>query len=270
MTALRKTVIYLLLIICAIFVMFPVFYALSISFMNSGEVLQGKLLPGSLSLENYSKAFEKVPLLRYLINSLIVSLIVMAGQVALSSLAAFAFVFIPFRGRNAIFFLFVATMMVPWESTMVPNFQTIQALGWTNSYLGLTLPFFTLAFGTFLLRQNFKTIPHELYEASQVAGIGRFRFFWNVVLPVSKTSIATLGVYGFLTTWNMYLWPLLVTNTEQARTVQIGIKQMQSNEIASDWGVVMAAVILIVLPTLILLFAGQKQLQEGLTQGAIK
>ncbi|MFS0781281.1 carbohydrate ABC transporter permease [Bacillus sp. 1P06AnD] len=270
MSMVRKTSVYLLLVLCAVLVMFPLVYALSISFMNSGEVLQGKLLPSSFSFDNYSKAFERVPLLRYLLNSLVVSLIVMIGQLVLSSLAAFAFVFIPFKGRNLIFFLFVATMMVPWESTMVPNFQTIQSLGWTNTYLGLSVPFFTLAFGTFLLRQNFKSIPHELYEAAQVAGVGRFCFFWNVVLPVSKTSLATLAVYGFLTTWNMYLWPLLVTNTEQARTVQIGIKQMQSNEIASDWGVVMAAVILIVVPTLILLFLGQKQLQQGLTQGALK
>jgi sn-glycerol 3-phosphate transport system permease protein len=153
---------------------------------------------------------------------------------------------------------------------MVPNFLTIQSLGWLNSVWGLSVPFFALAFGTFLLRQQFKTIPYEMYEASQIAGISRFRFFWNVVLPVSKTPLVTLSVYSFLTTWNMYLWPLLVTNTEQARTVQIGIKQMQSNEVASDWGVVMAAVILIIIPTLVLLFAGQKHLQEGLTQGAIK
>jgi sn-glycerol 3-phosphate transport system permease protein len=161
-------------------------------------------------------------------------------------------------------------MMIPWEATMVPNFLTAQKLGWINNYLGLTIPFFALAFGTFLLRQQFKTIPNELYEASQVAGISRFRFFWNVVLPVSKTSLVTLGVYSFLTTWNMYLWPLLVTNTEDVRTVQIGLKQMQTQEISTDWGVVMAAVVVVILPTLLLLFLGQKRLQKGLTQGAIK
>jgi sn-glycerol 3-phosphate transport system permease protein len=194
----------------------------------------------------------------------------MAGQLLVSSLAAFAFVFIKFKGRDAIFFLFISTMMIPWEATMVPNFLTAQKLGWINNYLGLTIPFFALAFGTFLLRQQFKTIPNELYEASQVAGISRFRFFWNVVLPVSKTSLVTLGVYSFLTTWNMYLWPLLVTNTEDVRTVQIGLKQMQTQEISTDWGVVMAAVVVVILPTLLLLFLGQKRLQKGLTQGAIK
>lgn len=153
---------------------------------------------------------------------------------------------------------------------MIPNFLTVQKLGWLNSYLGLTVPFFALAFGIFLLRQHFKTIPLELYEAAQVSGVGRFRFFWNIVLPLSKTSLVTLGVYSFLTTWNMYLWPLLVTNNDRVRTVQIGLKQMQSQEISTEWGMVMAAVVVVILPTLLLLFVGQKHLQKGLMQGAIK
>ncbi|WP_455331658.1 carbohydrate ABC transporter permease [Exiguobacterium profundum] len=267
---LRNIGAYVLLTLSAVVMLFPIAYAFSISLMDGKEVLQGHLLPHEPSLENYVAAFERIPMMTYLLNSLIVALLVMVGQVVLSSLAAFAFVFIDFKGKGLIFMLFLATMMVPWEATMVPNFLTIQSLGWLNSVWGLSVPFFALAFGTFLLRQQFKTIPYEMYEASQIAGISRFRFFWNVVLPVSKTPLVTLSVYSFLTTWNMYLWPLLVTNTEQARTVQIGIKQMQSNEVASDWGVVMAAVILIIIPTLVLLFAGQKHLQEGLTQGAIK
>ena len=266
----RKSVTYLLLILAGLVMMFPILYALSISFMSGAEVLAGKLIPKSFSFSNYQSAFERVPLLHFLLNSFVVSISVTVGQVVVSALAAFAFVFIPFKGREAIFFLFISTMMIPWEATMVPNFITVQRLGWINQYAGLTVPFFALAFGTFLLRQQFKTIPQELYEASQVAGISRFRFLWNVVLPVSRTSLVTLSVYSFLTTWNMYLWPLLVTNTEQVRTVQIGLKQMQSQEVSSDWGVVMAAVIVVILPTLLLLFVGQKHLQKGLTQGAIK
>lgn len=250
--------------------MFPIFYAFMISFMQGGEVLKGNLIPDSFTFTNYMTAFEKVPLIRYLWNSFFVSAIVMIGQLIVSSLAAFAFVFIPFKGREFIFFLFISTMMIPWEATMVPNFLLVQKLGWINEYTSLTIPFFALAFGTFLMRQQFKTIPKELFEASQVAGISRFRFFWNIVLPVSKTSFITLGIYSFLTTWNMYLWPLLVTNNESVRTVQIGLKQLQSQEISTEWGVVMAAVVVVILPTLILLFLGQKRLQKGLTQGAIK
>ena len=117
----------------------------------------------------------------------------MLGQLAVCSLAAYAFVFIPFKGSNFIFFLFISTMMIPWEATMIPNFFTIQKLDWLNTYQGLTLPFFALAFGTFFLRQHFKTIPKELHEAAQIAGLGRFAFFWRVVLPVSKTSLSHIG-----------------------------------------------------------------------------
>ncbi|MDQ0226479.1 glycerol-3-phosphate ABC transporter permease [Bacillus sp. 7586-K] len=270
MSILKKVILYCLLIISVVFMMFPIFYAFMISFMQGGEVLKGNLIPDSFTFANYMTAFEKVPLIRYLWNSFFVSAIVMIGQLIVSSLAAFAFVFIPFKGREFIFFLFISTMMIPWEATMVPNFLLVQKLGWINEYTSLTIPFFALAFGTFLMRQQFKTIPKELFEASQVAGISRFRFFWNIVLPVSKTSFITLGIYSFLTTWNMYLWPLLVTNNESVRTVQIGLKQLQSQEISTEWGVVMAAVVVVILPTLILLFLGQKRLQKGLTQGAIK
>ena len=270
MSIAKKIIFYVLLVISAIFVFFPVMYAFAISFMSGGEVLQGKLLPETITFENYVKVFERFPLLQYLFNSMIVSLIVMLGQLLVCSLAAYAFVFIPFKGRDFIFFLFISTMMIPWEATMIPNFLTIQKLGWINTYQGLTIPFFALAFGTFLLRQNFKTIPKELHEASQIAGLNPFAFFWRVVLPVSKTSLVTLGVYGFLTTWNMYLWPLLVTNDSSVRTVQIGLKQLQSQEVATEWGVVMAGVFIVIIPTLILLFLGQKQLQKGLIQGSIK
>ncbi|KPB05586.1 carbohydrate ABC transporter permease [Bacillus sp. CHD6a] len=270
MTLFKKFTLYTILILSASFMMFPIFYAFMISFMQGGEVLRGNLIPDTFTLANYQKAFDKMPLFQYLLNSFYVSTVVMIGQLFVSSLAAYAFVFISFKGREIIFFLFISTMMIPWEATMVPNFLTIQKLGWLNTYSGLTIPFFALAFGTFLLRQQYKTIPKELYEASQIAGISRFRFFWNIVLPVSKSSLITLGIYSFLSTWNMYLWPLLVTNNERVRTVQIGLKQLQSQEISTEWGVVMAAVVVVILPTLILLFLGQKQLQKGLTQGALK
>lgn len=270
MTWKKKIVSYLLLTISAILMFFPVLYAFSISFMQGGEVLKGSIIPSDFSFSNYTAAIQKVPLLRYLFNSLVVASLITLGQVVFCCLAAFAFTFIPFKGRNILFLIFISTMMIPWEATMVPNFQTIRSLGLTDTYFGLSVPFFAMAFGTFLLRQQFKTIPVEMYEASQVAGVGRFTFLRKVVLPVSKTTLVTLAIYSFLTAWNMYLWPLLVTNDESMRTVQIGLKQMQTQEVSTEWGVVMAGAILVILPTLILLFLGQKRLQEGLTRGALK
>ncbi|WP_431030533.1 carbohydrate ABC transporter permease [Lysinibacillus sp. LZ02] len=266
----QKILFYILLTIFAVMVFFPVGYAFLISFMTPQEVLTGSIFPNSFSFSNYEQAFQRLPLLKYLLNSFVVSTLVMIGQILVCAMAAYVFVFIPFRGSNVIFFLFISTMMIPWEATMIPNFLMIQGFGWTNTYMALTLPFFASAFGTFLLRQHFKTIPYELYEAAQIGGVGKLKFFWKVVLPMSKTSVVTLGAYSFLTTWNMYLWPLLTTTNDKVRTVQIGIRQLQSNESATDWGVVMAGVMIIILPTLILLFLGQKQLQKGLTQGAIK
>ncbi|MDW0116873.1 carbohydrate ABC transporter permease [Sporosarcina thermotolerans] len=270
MGLLSKIWIYFLLLVTSAFVFFPVLYAFLISFMTGPEIIQGKFLPESISFENYIKVFSRLPLMNYLLNSFIVSASVMLGQLLVCSLAAYAFVFLKFKGRDFIFFLFISTMMIPWEATMIPNVFTIRKLDWFNTYQGLTVPFFALAFGTFLLRQHYLTIPKELHEASQIAGLSRFVFFWRVVLPVSKTSLVTLGAYGFLTTWNMYLWPLLITTNKSVRTVQIGLKQLQSQEIATEWGVVMAGVIVVIIPTLILLFLGQKQLQKGLSQGALK
>jgi sn-glycerol 3-phosphate transport system permease protein len=266
----HKLFVYFLLIFTASLTFFPIFYASMISFMSGNEILQGKFFPQSFHLHNYAKAFQSLPLVKYLINSFVVSATVMIGQLVVCSMAAYAFVFISFKGRDFIFFLFISTMMIPWEATMIPNFLTIQKLNWINTYQGLTVPFFALAFGTFLLRQHFKTIPKELHEASQVAGLSKFQFFIRVILPISKTSLITLGAYSFLTTWNMYLWPLLATNNDQVRTVQIGLKQLQSQEVSTEWGVVMAGVIVVVIPTLMLLFIGQKQLQKGLTEGALK
>ena len=266
----KKVGFYFLLIFTSLIIFFPVMYAFLISFMTGPEIMQGKFFPSSLQLDNYIKVFDRLPLLKYLTNSFIVSAGVMVGQLIVCSLAAYAFVFLPFRGSNFVFYLFISTRMIPWEATMIPNFFIIQKLDWLNTYQGLTLPFFALAFGTFLLRQHFKTIPKELHEASKIAGLSSFAFFWRVILPVSKTSLVTLGAYGFLTTWNMYLWPLLITTNDSVRTVQIGLKQLQSQETATEWGVVMAGVIVVIIPTLLLLFIGQKQLQKGLSQGALK
>jgi len=232
--------------------------------------MSGQLIPSSLTLDNYLAVFNRFPLLNYLLNSLIISIAIMIGQLILCSLAAYAFVFMEFKGRDLLFFIFIATMMVPFEASVIPNFQTIRDLGLIDSYAGLTLPYFAMAFGTFLLRQNFKQIPKELKEAAEIAGMGHFKFYLRVVLPVAKTSLITLGAYGFLTSWNMYLWPLLATTNDTVRTVQIGLKQLQTQEQLNEWGVIMAGGVIVVLPTLILLFLGQKRLQQGLTEGAIK
>ncbi|MBS4192404.1 carbohydrate ABC transporter permease [Bacillus sp. FJAT-49705] len=265
----KKAIFYVLLIISAFLIAGPALMAIVMSFMTNQDILTGSL-PTTISLDNYFAAFTRFPLLQYFLNSFIVSIVIMLGQLILSALAAYAFVFLEFKGRDFLFYLFIATMMVPFEASVIPNFHIIRDLGWIDRYSGLTVPFFATAFGTFLLRQNFKQIPKELREASQIEGIGDFKFFLKVILPVSRTSLVTYGIYSFLTSWNMYLWPLLVTTNDTVRTVQIGLKQLQTQEQLNDWGVIMAGAVIIILPTLILLFLGQKKLQKGLTEGALK
>lgn len=266
----RKISMYSLLSVSALILFFPLLYAVSASFMEPQEIYAGKLFPSSFRFDAYKEVFNSIPLMHYLLVSFWMSFIVMVGQLIVCSLSAYAFVFIPFKGRNLIFFTFLATMLIPWEATIIPNFLTVLNFGWVDTYMGLTFPHFALPFGVFLLRQHFLTLPRELWESAQVDGCSRFRFYWKFVLPLSKSSLSALGIYGFLTTWNMYLWPLLVTNDDKVRPVQIGLKMLISNESSSSWNMVMAGVVSILLPTLILLFVGIKYIREGLTAGAIK
>src|SRR5690625_3900337 len=230
----RKIILYTLLILSGFLLFFPILYAISASFMQPQEIYAGKFFPENINFDAYRSAFQKIPLLHYLNVSFWMSFIVMVGQLIVSSLAAYAFVFIPFKGRNVIFFAFLATMLIPWEATMIPNYLTILNLGWVDTYQGLTFPFFALPFGIFLLRQHFLTLPRELWESAQMDGCSRFRFYLQFAIPLSKSSLSALGIYGFLTTWNKYLWPLLVTNDDTVRPVQIGLKMLIANESSSS------------------------------------
>lgn len=266
----RRIIVYTLLILSSIVIFFPILYALSASFMQPKEIYAGNFFPSEINFDAYKSSFERIPLLHYLNVSFWMSFIVMLGQLIVCSLAAYAFVFIPFKGRDVIFFSFLATMLIPWEATIIPNYLTVLNFGWIDTYAGLTFPFFALPFGVFLLRQHFLTIPKEIWESAQMDGCSRFRFYLQFALPLSKSSLSALAIYGFLTTWNKYLWPLLVTNDDTVRTVQIGLKMLIANESASSWNLVMAAVITILIPTLLLIFVGMKYIKEGLTAGAVK
>lgn len=180
----RKTLIYGLMSIFAFILFFPILYALSISFMTSTEVFAGKLLPSSFSFDNYIKVFQRMPLLQYFFNSTVSASIITVAQITIACLTAYSLTFFKFRGQKLIFFFFIATMMVPWEATIIPNFLFIRSIGLYDTIIAMTLPFFATAFGIFLMRQQFKSIPFELYEASRVMGISRFKFFWKILLPL--------------------------------------------------------------------------------------
>ncbi len=262
---------YALLIVVAVIVLFPLWSAFTISMLDDNQVASypPRLAPSSLHLTNFKRALEQAPLLRYLFNSITQSTIVMVGQLVTASLAAFAFAFIDFKGRNVLFLVFLSTMMIPWEATIIPNYLTIQALGWTDTFQGLSVPFLATAFGTFLLRQFFLTLPKELRDAATIDGCSSFRFLIKIVLPLARPALGTLAVYSFLQTYNQYLWPLLITNNQNMRTVQIGLALLQDEE-RFMFNIVMAGVVLVLVPTFTLFIVGNRQLIRGLTAGAVK
>lgn len=271
----RRTItnilLYTVLILVSIVVLFPIYTAVTISLLDDTQVAQypPQLYPTHFSLENYARALQQAPLLRYLFNSVTQSTLVMLGQLTTATLAAYAFAFIDFKYKKTLFLVFLATLMIPWEATIIPNYLTIKKLHWDNTFQGLAVPFMATGFGTFLLRQFFLKIPKELRDAAIIDGCGNFRFLTTIVLPLARPALGTLAVYSFLQTYNQYLWPLLITNDQNMRTVQIGIALLQDEE-RFMFNIVMAGVVFVLLPTFILFIFSNRQLIRGLTAGAVK
>jgi sn-glycerol 3-phosphate transport system permease protein len=268
---LRRIASYVLLAIASLIVAFPLLLAVSYSLMSESQIatFPPPIIPSSPTVDNYATVLSTIPIGRYLLNSFVVSGAVVAGQLVTASLAAFAFAFLAFRGRTFLFFVFLSTLMIPWEATIIPNYITVRSFGWLDTYQGLAVPFMATAFGTFLLRQAFLQIPRELHDAARIDGASTLRFFREIVLPLARPALATVAIYAFLSTYNQYFWPLLVTNTTLMRTTQIGIAQLRFEE-TLRWGLVMAGTVMVTVPTLALLVLGQRQLVRGLTAGAVK
>jgi len=266
----KKILLYLLLSLAALAVLFPLLFSLSLALQ--GETVSPRILPDFTRLDFtvFAQVFAKEPLMgRWIFNSWVVSISVTAGVLLVSVLAAYPLALFRFRGQTFVLFLFLSTLMIPWESTILPNYLTIALWGWKDSYQALIVPFLASGFGIFLLRQAFKTVPAELHEAAVMEGCGRSRFLWAILVPLTKPALATLGIWAFLNTWNQYYWPLLVIDNPVWRTTQVGITAFRSTEIAS-YNLPMAATLIVLAPTVLVLFAGQKQLVEGLTAGAVK
>jgi sn-glycerol 3-phosphate transport system permease protein len=253
-------------------VLFPVYYGIIGSFMNTQDTnsYPPALWPKhGIHPQNYSNALDIVPLGRQYLNSIMQTAAITIGQVLTSVLAAYAFVFLPLRARNFWFGVFLATMMIPYESIIIPNYLFVTGLGLSDTIAGLALPFLASGFGTFLLRQSFLAFPTELRDAARVDGAGHLRFLWSILTPLSKPTRAALSIYCALSAWNQYFWPLLITTRSEHQTIQIGIGQLQSSD-TQDPGMVLAGVVLALLPTLLLVVFGQRFIVRGLTAGAVK
>jgi sn-glycerol 3-phosphate transport system permease protein len=269
--ALRRIPVYAGLTLLTAIIVFPLYYAVAGSLMTDRELtaFPPALFPSEVTLRNYADVLNAIPLIRQYFNSIFVALVVVGGAVLTSLLAAYAFVFLNFPLKKTLFALFLVTIMVPGESLIIPNYLTISNLGLLDTFPALTLPFLAMGFGTFLLRQFFASFPREIYEAARMDGCSHMRFLFSILTPLSRPALAALAIYAFITTYNKYFWPLLVTRTPEMQTLQIGLSQLRSLE-ARDPGLILAGVTLAIIPMLILIYFFQRNIIRGLTTGSSK
>jgi sn-glycerol 3-phosphate transport system permease protein len=262
---------YVLLTALAVLIFFPIYITVVNSLLQPEQIASRPptLFPTDPDWSSYSTAWSQGNLGRYLFNSLVVTTVIVAGQLITSVLAGYAFAFLEFPFRRAIFVFFLATMMVPFEVTFFTNQATIVELGWYDTYLALTVPFLATGFGAFLIRQSFLSLPTQLRDAAELEGAGHWRFLTRVAVPLARPGIAALALFSFFAAFNQYLWPLIVTRDERLRTVQIGLKFLRNTQI-DQINVTFAGTVLAALPLFVLLIVFQKQLVRGLTAGAVK
>jgi len=257
---------HLLLITGSVVMLVPFAWMLSTSLKEAGDVFiyPPQWIPQPVQWENYKETVTVMPFGRFYLNSAIQAVSVTVLQLLTASLAAFAFARLRFRGRDALFMLYLATMMIPFPVTMIPNFVIMRYLNWIDTFRALILPPAFSAFSTFLLRQYFMSIPVEMDDAARVDGASSFRIWWQIILPLSGPALATLAIFTFLGQWNNFLWPLIVTNSEEMRTLPVGLATFQS-QYSVQWNLLMAGSVIAVLPILVIYIAGQKWFVRGIT-----
>lgn len=261
-----------ILIPSSLIVVFPFIWMVVSSLKRQDEIFTGDVfrLPSVWKWENYVSAWNSAPFDLFFMNSLIMTSGIVLGQILTCSLAAYAFAWIEFKGKQAVFLAVIATTMVPFEATMIPSFLIVKQLGIMNTYLALILPSLTSVFGIFLLRQFFLSIPRDLIDAAKIDGCSHFGIMGRIVLPLSGAVLATLGLFTMLNAWNSYLWPLLVTNSTEMRPLQIGLRYMIDAEVGTRWPELMAASTFILVPVLAIFLYLQKYFVRGVVRSGIK
>lgn len=268
---LGKSLLYILLLISGAVMVIPFAWMLSTSLKGGGAVLTmpPQWIPDPATLDSYRRIFELYPIGQMLFNSLLVAILVTFGQLVSCSMAAYAFARLKFRGQNAVFLLYLATLMVPFQVTITPLFIMMRIFGWINTYQGLILPGIFSAFGTFLLRQAFMTIPAEYEEAAYMDGASPLTIFLRIILPLSKPALATLSVFAFMGSWNSFMWPLFIVREEALMTLPVGLATLQGRWL-TEWNLVMAGSVITVLPMLLLYLVAQKYLVQGYVMSGLK
>ena len=264
--SIRNTLLHLVLVAGSILMLLPFFWMVSTSLKPLFEVLTLEIQwwPTHPVWDNYLQVWTVLPFGRYFLNSLFVAVVVTAVVLITSSLAGYAFARFEFRGRNLLFLLYLGALMVPGEVTIVPTFILMKYLGWIDTYQGLIVPQMFSVFGTFMMRQCFLSIPDDLENAAKIDGCGPFRIFFSIALPLVRPTLAALGIFSFLGTWNNFLWPLIITNKDALRTIPVGLVSFQG-QFTTNWPILMAAAASALVPILIVYFLAQKHFIKGIT-----
>jgi multiple sugar transport system permease protein len=272
---LQRAVLFIALFVGAVSMAAPFLWMVSTSLSEAGQVFAEnrpwwqEWLPTTFVWQNYVKVWSVVPFAQFYLNSIFVSLCITFGQVATSAMAAYAFARLNFPGRDRIFFGYLATMMIPGAVTMIPVFILLRHFGWIDTYKALILPGIFTAYGTFMLRQFFLTLPKDLEDAAKIDGCSYIRIFWHIILPLSKPALATLTTFTFMGSWMNLMWPLIVVNTHTKYTLPVGLAYFQGVH-GTDWTLLMAASMMMILPILIVFLFNQRFFVEGIKLTGIK
>jgi multiple sugar transport system permease protein len=264
---------YFILISGAFSMLFPFFWMFATSFMSSTQILSGvvNFLPKPFVLQNYIDINQKIPIAQYFLNSLFVAVLTTFGQVIFSAFAGYSFARMNFKGKDVLFFVFLVTMMIPPQVNIIPLFFLMKELSWIDTYQALVVPGLFGGFGVFLMRQWFKGLPKSLEDAAKIDGCNYFQTFFKIALPLGMPALATLSIFTFITSWNSFMWPLIVTNSDMMRTLPVGLAVFKGSfRETTEWGQLMACAVIAIIPVIAVFLAGQKYFIKGLMAGAIK
>lgn len=268
-----RIVTLVLIVIGALVMLIPFAWMLSTSLKPGGALLTlpPRLVPEEPTIDAYRRVMQAFPMARVFLNSVVVALGTTAGQLVLSSMSGYAFARFRFPGRNVLFYVYLATLMVPFAVTVTPLFIIVTKLGWTNSYAGLIFPPMFSAFGTFLMRQFFLSLPRELEEAATIDGASTLGTFLRVIVPISGPAFATLGIFSFMQSWNNFLWPLLIVSERDFMTLPLALATLQGLYPGqTEWNLVMAGTVISIVPMVIVFLLAQRWVIEGVTASGIK
>lgn len=268
---LRRVLLYIVLILIAVIMVVPFLWMLTTSLKTQYDAVKipPVWIPDPPQWENYVKLFTEQPMFQFMLNTIKIVFFVVLGQLFFSSLAAYSFARISFKGRNVVFFFYIATLMVPGQVTMIPTYLMFAKAGLTDNHLALILPAFFSAFGVFLLRQFFMSLPRELEEAAEIDGCNPFMTYWRIMLPLVVPAMLTLGVFTLMNTWNDYMGPLIYLSSPEKYTMTLGIAYFKG-VYTTQWNLVMAGSIVSVVPILIAYLCAQKYFIEGIAFSGVK